>query len=137
VEYRPCVPAVAASRRENVVPTEQIPPETFICTGNIEITVRGCNDVNIDLEARLPPKALEFSLRQHVQNSPLRIRREFANLIEKDRPAVGKLETHSPSQRGSRERSITMPELFGNTKHATTVAQLTATNSTDAIRDCW
>ena len=54
--------------------------------------------------------ALELALLQHAQELGLEVEGHLADLVEKDRAAVGQLEAALARRQGTRERALLVPE---------------------------
>ena len=78
----------------------------------LQVAVRCRDHPEVDGDRAFSPDSLHLAVLQHPQQPHLRRRRQLADLIQKDRPAVGPLE--SPPALGHRagKRTAFMAEQF-------------------------
>src|SRR5262249_10687292 len=96
--------------REYIEPIEQVRAEAPICHRRFQVTIRGGDDADVDVDRLPSPPPLESPLLQPPQQRRLRVGQELAHLIEEDRAAIGELETAKPALRGSGEGSLLVAE---------------------------
>ena len=78
--------------------------------GGLQVAIRRGDDTNIHRDRLAAPDAFEFPLLKNSQQSDLRLQRKLANLVQKDRSAVGRFKTaEAPLQRAG-EGALFMPE---------------------------
>ena len=95
---------------EHVQPVEQILPKAACADLFGQILVGGGNHANVDLARDVLADALVLPLLQHAQQLRLQIDRQIADLIEKNRAAIGDLEAAGPVAHGARERPAHVAE---------------------------
>ena len=71
--------------------------------GFLQIPMRRGDDSDVDLSSARRPQAFELAFLQHAKQFRLQIERQIANFVEKQRPAVGQLESalalrHGPGE---------------------------------------
>ena len=81
---------------EHVQPVEQILAEPARADPFGQVLVRGGNDANVDLARDILADMLVLPLLQHPQQFGLQFEGKIADLVEKDRAAVGDLEAAGP-----------------------------------------
>src|SRR5487761_278183 len=92
-------------------------PERY---GLLRIFIRRREDANVDGRFDLAPNPPDLVVFQHAQKLGLRLRGHFADFIEQQRSAVGKLEAAEPAFGGACERAFFVAEnlafhqRFGN-----------------------
>src|SRR5262245_42070734 len=96
--------------RKYVEPIEEVRAEAAVVHRCLEIAVGRGNDANVDLLRTVSANAFALPLLQDAQKRHLRVRRQFADFIEKDCSAVGQLELALSSLHRSREGAALMPE---------------------------
>ena len=75
-----------------------------------QVAVGRGDDAHVDRSDVVAADALELALLQHAQQLDLQLRRQLADLVEEDRPAVGQLEpADAPGDRAG-ERALLVPE---------------------------
>jgi hypothetical protein len=73
-------------------PVVQILAERALCHAFLQIAVRRCHDPQVHVDRLRAAKPLDLTLLEHAQQLHLRVERQVANLVEKDRGLVGELE---------------------------------------------
>src|SRR5262245_21563498 len=97
-------------QRNHVQAEEKIgaePPQTNFF---VEVAVRGGDDADVHPERLAAADRFEFLLLKHAQELDLRLERQLADFIEKERSAVRQLETADPPVDGARERAFYVAE---------------------------
>src|SRR3546814_17374732 len=78
-----------------------------------KVLVRGRDRGNVDPDRRDAADAIELAGRQHAQPPRLKIGRHVADLVEKQRTAVGLLEAAFALRRGAGESAALVAEELG------------------------
>src|SRR5262249_17784959 len=76
----------------------------------VELTVRRGDDADIELDRRAPADALELAFLEDAQELHLRAGRSFADLVEKQRAPVGRLEDALALRRRAGEGAFLVAE---------------------------
>ena len=79
----------------------------------LQIAVGGAENARIHLEGLLPPHPLQFMLLQHPQQLRLHPGRGFADLVEKERPALGLDEASLAATVRAGKRPLLMAKELG------------------------
>jgi len=74
--------------RKDVEPVVKIRPEFSRSDRRAQIAIGGRQHTDVDGYGMCPAYAFEFSLLQHAQKRDLGLRRDIADLVQKDGPAV-------------------------------------------------
>src|SRR6266705_5068900 len=98
--------------RENLQAIKQIAPEGSAGYRSIQITIRGGDHTNVDLDGLRSSDPLEFSFLKDSQERDLSVRGQFAHFVQENRPAVGQFKAAEPALRGSRESPLFMAKQF-------------------------
>src|SRR5206468_7395532 len=93
-------------------PIEQILPETAGGHFFFQIAVGGGNNAHVDLARARVADAFNFLLLQDPQQLGLHGQRDFPNLVEKERAAVGEFEPPGLVAHRARERAAHVPKEF-------------------------
>src|SRR6266567_1475362 len=93
-------------------PIEQILPETAGGHFFFQIAVGGGNNAHVDLARACVADAFNFLLLQDPQQLGLHGQRDFPNLVEKERAAVGEFEPPGLVAHRARERAAHVPKEF-------------------------
>ena len=99
--------------RKHVQPVVQVGSEGLLGDGLLQVAVGGGNHSDIRTNGSSTADALELPLLQHAQQHDLGLRRQFAHLVEEERPAFGQLEAALPPLRGTGERPFFVAEQLG------------------------
>ena len=75
--------------------------------------MRGRDDPHVDVDGRLASDALDLMVLQHAEQPHLGGKRQFADLVEKERAAIGPLEPALMLLSGSRKTPLLMAEQLG------------------------
>ncbi len=78
--------------------------------GRLRVPIHGGNHPRIGLQGLGIPHPLKLSALEHPQKLHLKLRRQGIDLIEKDRPLVGQLESAGPVPHGAGEGAAHMAE---------------------------
>ena len=88
------VTPLAQSRQaqaDDVQAMEQVFTKRTVFNALLQILMRGSNHTDIGFDRRVAAHAVEVTIAQHTQQAGLQIERHVANLIEKQRAAIGLL----------------------------------------------
>jgi hypothetical protein len=96
--------------RKYIEPIKEVLPKGSLGNGGFQITIRGGDHPNVDMDRLGSADPLELPLLQYPQQGDLGVIWEFAHFIQEDRSAVGQFKTDKPSLRSSREGSFLMTE---------------------------
>ena len=96
--------------REDVEPVVEILAELALGDQRLEVAVRGRDDPHVDLDGLAAADPLELALLQHAQQLDLHVERQVADLVEKQRAAVGQLEPAGPTRHRAGERPLLVAE---------------------------
>jgi len=88
----------------------EIEPELPFLAGLVEILVGRRDDPHVDPDGLRLAQARERLLLQHAQQLRLHLLREFPDLVQEERPAVGLLEKSLVIPEGPRECPLDVPE---------------------------
>src|SRR5205823_4063195 len=77
-----------------------------------QTAIGGADDAHVDIERGRPADAIESPLLNYAQDFRLHTEPEVADLVEKNRPAVGQLELAELPSGGAGEGSLLMSEQF-------------------------
>src|SRR5262245_47889585 len=80
-------------QREDVEPVVEIPAESAFRHSGLQIAISGRNYADVYGNRVRAPDALQFTLLQHPQEGDLGFRRDVADLVQKDGPAIGQFKT--------------------------------------------
>src|SRR6476620_7653047 len=101
--------------RKDVQPVEEILAEGPGSDVGREVTIGCCDQPYVDRDRMVTPHALELALLQHAQKGDLSFHREFADLIQEQRPAVGDFKPpQTPLQRACEGAFFVTEELGSN-----------------------
>ena len=99
---------------KNIQPVKHILPERACRHCSLQVAVGGRDDADVHGNRLTASHALKFPLLQHPQKSDLRLHGEFADLVQKDRPAIGGFKAaQSPLQRPG-ECAFFVSKQFGS-----------------------
>src|SRR6266699_4932855 len=83
--------------RKNLEPIKQITTKGSAGYRSIQITIRGGDDTNVDLDGLRSSDPLEFPFLKDPQQCNLRVRRQFAHFVQENRSAVGQFKAAEPA----------------------------------------
>src|SRR5204863_9583669 len=109
------LPALAKRRdrdREDVDAEEEVFAERAALDRFFDVAVRRADHAHVDIDRRRAADALEAPLLQHAQDLRLHAESELADLVEKNRSHVGKLELSELPRRRAGKRALLMSEQF-------------------------
>ena len=98
------------ANRKHAQPIKQILAKAALQHEFLEIPIRRRDDAHVDRPGDVVADALELAFLQNPQQLALQLQRNFADFVEKNRTAVGELETSDPILVRSRERALHVPE---------------------------
>jgi hypothetical protein len=75
--------------------------------------VRGGEHPYINRDRSVAPYTFKFSLLKHAQQSHLRLKRKFADFVQKNGSPIGGLEMTSASLQGARKGALLVTEELG------------------------
>ena len=78
---------------KDVQPIEEIGAEPSLANGLLEVSIRGRNDADADADRATAADRFELLLLKHSQQLDLCLERQIANLVQKDRAAIGQFES--------------------------------------------
>jgi hypothetical protein len=96
--------------RKHTETKEEITTESTLRDFVLEIPVRRCDHPDIDLPCRVGTHALELSVLEDAKQLSLKLNRDLADLVEKQRTAVGGLEASGSVAQRTRERTLHVAE---------------------------
>src|SRR4030095_1207092 len=96
--------------RNDIEPVEQVGAEDPVPDGGREVSVRRRQHSDIDDNRLVSPHTFELSLLKHAQHGDLRSLGQLADFIQKDGPAVGRLESTEASLQRSGKRALLVAE---------------------------
>src|SRR5260370_17609828 len=94
------------SNRKNLEPIKQITTEGPAGHGCVQVTIRGGDDANVDLDGLCASHPLEFPFLKDSQERNLSVGSQFADFVQENRSAVGQFKAPQPALRGSRHSSL-------------------------------
>src|SRR5580658_3768004 len=101
--------------RKDVEPVVKIRPEFSRCDLGPQIAIGGRQDTDVDGDGICPSDAFEFALLQHAQKRDLGLRRDIADLVQKDGPAVCPFKaSQMPLNRSSRGAFLVSKQFGGD-----------------------
>ena len=112
-ERRNVFPAVAQRRNVNgkhLEAEEQVLAEPILAHRLTEVAIAGRNQADIDLHGSAAAQSLEGAILQHPQQFGLQLERELADLVEKQRAAIGDLEPSALPGHRARVRTLLATE---------------------------
>src|SRR5580765_2714073 len=92
--------------RKNLEPIKQVTTEGSAGYRSIQITIRGGDNTNVNLDGLRSSDPLEFPFLQDSQKRNLRVRRQFADFVQENCSAVGQFKTAESALHGSRESPL-------------------------------
>src|SRR5690606_26495157 len=98
------------ANREHAEPEEQIFAETALPDLVLQIAIRRRDDPHVDVPRLLLADALERAFLEHAQQLALELERDLADLVEKQRAAVGELEAADAVAQRTRKRTAHVTE---------------------------
>ena len=104
------LPQRRQSNRKNVQAVIQVFAKLALADGLHEVSVRGRNDADIDFDRIRAADALEFAFLEHAEELDLNVERNFADLIQENRPAVGQLKAAYAAADRPRKRPLFVAE---------------------------
>src|SRR5580658_658884 len=99
--------------RKDVEPVVKIRPELSRSDRRPQIAIGGRQHTDVDRDGMRPSYAFEFALLQHAQKRDLSLRRDIADLIQKDGPAVRPFKAAQMPLKGSGEGASLVSKQFG------------------------
>src|SRR5579863_10221550 len=103
-----------AQRRDSdgkhIEPVIQIGSKFLLVGHGFQIAIRCRNQAGIGTQSARAAKTLEFALLQDAQKLRLKLERDFSDLIEEDRPAMGQLKASYSLADRAREGAFFMAE---------------------------
>src|SRR5712691_2054054 len=126
------------SKVDHVQPVIQVFPEAVLFNGTLEVSVRGGDDTDVDLDLAGASDAAKLLALDRPQQLRLTAQPDLAHLVEKQRPAVSDLEHARLAFIRASERTALVPEelilenLIGEGRAVDRDEFLTPT-STDAV----
>ncbi len=108
--------AAHAQRRhfdaDHVQAMQKVFAEQALAHALFQLLVRGRDHAHVDAHRDLPADAIELAFCEHAQQPRLQLRRHVADLVEKQRAAVGLLEAPAPQLIRAGERALLVAEQF-------------------------
>src|SRR5215472_5151986 len=98
--------------RENVEPVKEILTKLLLPNHGSEIAMRRRNQPHVYLDRLRASEALELLLLDCPQQFRLEFQADIANLIQKERAAIGQFESAFSLNQSSSERPLLMAEQF-------------------------
>src|SRR5713101_9089190 len=99
--------------RDDVQTEEEVFTELTACDGALEVAVCCGDGAYVDMDVVFAAQTGEFAVLQHLEQLGLKGRAHFADLVEKHRAVVGKLEFSRLVLNGAGERAALEPEQLG------------------------
>src|SRR5580658_8693867 len=99
--------------RKDVEPVVKIRPELSRSDRRPQIAIGGRQHTDVDGDGMRPSYAFEFALLQHAQKRDLSLRRDIADLVQKDGPAVCPFEASQVPLNRTREGAFLVSEQLG------------------------
>ena len=96
--------------REDAESIVQVLAERLLADGFEQVAVGGGDDPDIDLPRGRPANSVELVFLQDAEQLRLRLERELADLVEEDRPPIGKLEPADSPGDGAGEGPLLVTE---------------------------
>src|SRR5262249_21619001 len=112
-DIRPTLTQGRDFQRKHVEPVEQVRAKHPVPDCRLQVTIRRGNDPDIHADRAAAARSLELALLQHAEKHDLGVGGQLANLVEKERPAVGELEAALSPLQGSRKRPLLVAEELG------------------------
>src|ERR1043166_4613569 len=100
------------SDRKNRKPIKKVPPELSLVRRAFQIDIRRRDNSNVCLDNFAAADSAEFAILQHAQQPDLRTQAHLANLVKKQRAAVGFFKPSAPSRTRISERAFLVAEQF-------------------------
>ena len=97
----------------HVEPVQQVLAEMPGLHARLEILVGRRDHPHVDLDRRLAADPVELAFGQHAQQPRLQRGRHVADLVEKQRAAIGLLEAAAAQRIGAGERALLVAEQLG------------------------
>src|SRR4051812_19919309 len=98
---------------EDVQAVIQVLPELALADRHSGIAVRRRDDADIHLDRIRSADALELVLLKHAEKFDLNVERNFADLIQENRPSVGQLKAAQAPADRPRKCPLLVAEQFG------------------------
>src|SRR5919205_300027 len=89
----PALPQWRHGYRINIQAVPEIFPERSLLDFDLQITVSGCDDPDVNLNRSISTESLKLTFLNNSEQLHLQLEGQLANLVEKDRAAVCQLET--------------------------------------------
>jgi len=115
----------AGSKRGKRSGGNRDPPESLAFGLRFQVPVRRSDHPHVHLEGLGTSQPLELPLLQHPQELPLEFHGHLADLIQKDRPAVGNLETSDLPRMGPVKAPFSRPKSSLSMRFPGRAAQFT------------
>ncbi len=112
-ERRNVLPTVAQRRNPNgkhLQPEKQVLAEPILAHRLTEVAIGGRNQSDIDLQSSAAAQSLEGAILQNPQQFGLQLERQLADLVEKQRAAIGDLEPSALPSHRARVRTFLATE---------------------------
>ena len=100
------------AQADHVQAVEQVIPKEPLGHARLQVLMRGRNHPHAALHRLVAPHAVEVAFGQHPQQPRLHLGRHVADLIQKESPPFGLLETATPQGLRAREGAPFVPEQF-------------------------
>src|ERR1035437_4744387 len=88
---------------DDVETVEEVLAEPPLAYLGLQVPVRGGDDTDVDRDLLAPSDPVEAPLLKNAHQVDLELRRDVADLVEEERPAVGHLELSLASLAGARD----------------------------------
>src|ERR1700721_58172 len=99
--------------RKDVKPVVKIRPEFSRSDRRLQIAIGGRQHTDVDGDGMCPSHAFEFALLQHAQKRDLALRRDIADLVQKDGPVVRPFKASQMPLSRSSEGAFLVSKQFG------------------------
>ena len=96
--------------RKHVQPVEEVAAEPTLPDFVGEVTIRGSNDADVDIDRTRAAQTFDLPLLHDPQEPRLQLEWQFAHFVQKHRPSVGELEPADLGRIRSGERTPLSPE---------------------------
>ena len=123
--------------RQHVEAVEEVLAEAAGCGQRLQVLVGGGDDAHVGVDRRVAAHALELLFLQHAEQLGLASPGHVADLVEKERAAVGLLELADAAAVGAGERAPLVAEELAFQQRSGIAAQLMARNGARLRRLCW
>ena len=96
--------------REDAKAIKEVLAEAAGARLGFQIAIRGRNNAHVDTPRRVISDTFEFPLLQHAQQFALQVQRNLSNFVEKNRSAIGELESTDAVPQSPREGTLYVPK---------------------------